>query len=70
PWYTDIPMADDLALLISALNHDASLSRLMAPAARIDQLLEEQKKKILPQSSLTDKQLSFADINPQNSLEE
>ncbi|HNZ63365.1 MAG TPA: hypothetical protein PKH23_03440, partial [Bacillota bacterium] len=40
PWYTDIPMADDLALLISALNHDASLSRLMAPAERISALLQ------------------------------
>lgn len=61
PWYTDIPMADDLALLISALNHDASLSRLMAPAARIEALLkargfldrEEEEKS---------RQLSFADM--------
>ncbi len=63
PWYTDVPMADDLALLISALNHDASLSRLMAPAKRIDQLVEEHKKRITPLSTLSDRQLSFADVN-------
>ena len=70
PWYTDVPMADDLALLISALNHDASLSRLMAPAKRIDQLVEEHKKRITPLSRLSDRQLSFADVNIQSKEQE
>ncbi len=58
PWYTDIPMADDLALLISALNHDASLSRLMAPAERIDALLES----LGHSDESFDRQLSFSDL--------
>lgn len=61
PWYTDIPMADDLALLITALNHDASLSRLMAPAARIDALLQEGGH-LGRKEEETDRQLTFADM--------
>ncbi|MFA5586285.1 MAG: ribose-phosphate diphosphokinase [Saccharofermentanales bacterium] len=61
PWYTDIPMADDLALLISALNHDASLSRLMAPAARIDALLHQQGF-LMNKTEIDDRQLSFSDF--------
>ncbi len=62
PWYTDIPMADDLALLISALNHDASLSKLMAPAKRIDTLLESLGHSDHTQS----RQLSFTDLGKMN----
>lgn len=62
PWYTDIPMADDLALLISALNHDASLSRLMAPAKRIDALLESLGHK----DNASRRQLSFDDLAKMN----
>jgi len=65
PWYTDIPMADDLALLISALNHDASLSRLLAPAARIDALLKQGGYRSLLEEEaddIEDKQLSFSDF--------
>lgn len=58
PWYTDIPMADDLALLISALNHDASLSRLMAPAERISALLQSLGHSDDP----VNRQLSFSDL--------
>lgn len=63
PWYTDIPMADDLALLISALNHDASLSRLMAPAARIDALLSQLGHRDLEDNKPPDRQLAFTDFN-------
>lgn len=63
PWYTDIPMADDLALLVTALNHDASLSRLMAPAARIDALLEARRQaETGGDEELSTKQLSFNDF--------
>ncbi|NLB28180.1 MAG: ribose-phosphate diphosphokinase [Clostridiaceae bacterium] len=65
PWYTDIPMADDLALLISALNHDASLSRLLAPAARIDALLKQGGYRSLREDGaddIEDGQLSFSDF--------
>lgn len=62
PWYTDIPMADDLALLISALNHDASLSRLMAPAERIDALIES----IGHSGNTSSRQISFTDLGKMN----
>ena len=62
PWYTDIPMADDLALLISALNHDASLSRLLAPAKRIDQLLES----LGHSDSTSSRQMTFSDLRKMN----
>lgn len=65
PWYTDIPMADDLALLVSALNHDASLSRLMAPATRIDALMAEKGFRAAETDgadTIDDKQLSFKDF--------
>lgn len=65
PWYTDIPMADDLALLISALNHDASLSRLLAPAARIDSLLRQEGYRDSQEDqagAIEDRQLSFSDF--------
>lgn len=66
PWYTDVPMADDLALLINALNHDASLSRLMAPAERISRLLAEHHERRLLGAEAEDtydgKQISFADL--------
>ncbi len=61
PWYTDIPMADDLASLISALNHNSSLMRLTAPAARIKALLEEREPSEDKEEAL-DRQLSFADM--------
>lgn len=69
PWYTDIPMADDLALLISALNHDASLSRLMAPAARIEALLAE-RGHLKSQDDQEDRQLSFVDMGGPSSSQE
>lgn len=70
PWYTDIPMADDLALLISALNHDASLSRLLAPATRIDALLNEMGHDRRGDRDMQNRQLSFNDVQSTSTPEE
>jgi ribose-phosphate pyrophosphokinase len=43
PWFCHVNMTKDLALLIDALNHDASLSRLLAPSAKIRRLLEQHR---------------------------
>ena len=63
PWYTPVPMADDMAQLINALNHDASLSQLMAPADKIKSLIRNHKEMCQRSETTTDKrQLSFYDI--------
>ncbi|NLC40653.1 MAG: ribose-phosphate pyrophosphokinase-like domain-containing protein [Clostridiaceae bacterium] len=63
PWYTPVPMADDIAQLINALNHDASLSQLMAPAEKIKSLIRNHKEMCQRSETTTDKrQLSFYDI--------
>ena len=63
PWYTPVPMADDTALLINALNHDASLSQLMAPADKIKSLIRKHKEMCQRSETAVDKrQLSFYDI--------
>jgi ribose-phosphate pyrophosphokinase len=62
PWYTSIPMADDLALLITALNHDASLSRLLAPAKRIAALVKRHTTRVGARKSLDHRQISFSDL--------
>jgi hypothetical protein len=56
-------MADDMAQLINALNHDASLSQLMAPADKIKSLIRNHKEMCQRSETTTDKrQLSFYDI--------
>ncbi len=40
PWFCDVNMAKFVALLIDAINHDASLSRLMDPTEKIKTLLD------------------------------
>jgi len=40
PWFCDVNMAKFVALLIDAINHDASLSSLMDPTEKIRQLLD------------------------------
>jgi len=45
PWYHDVPMASDLAILVDALNHDASLSAMLAQADGIEKLAEQQRKR-------------------------
>ena len=41
PWFTDVNMAKFVALLIDAINHDASLSRLLNPTEKIRTLLDK-----------------------------
>lgn len=40
PWFCDVNMAKFVALLIDAINHDASLSSLMDPTEKIRKLLD------------------------------
>ncbi len=40
PWFQDVNMAKFVALLIDAINHDASLSKLIDPTDKIQRLLE------------------------------
>lgn len=49
PWYVDVNMAKFVALLIDAINHDASLSSLIDPTDKIRKLLDNFQKGILPQ---------------------
>lgn len=41
PWYVDVDMAKFVALLIDAINHNASLSSLIDPTVKIRALLEK-----------------------------
>ncbi len=43
-WFVDVNMAKFVALLIDAINHDASLSVLMDPTEKIKKLLESREK--------------------------
>ncbi len=52
PWFVDVNMAKFVALLIDAINHDASLSSLIDPTEKIRKLLENYRKGILPQPTL------------------
>ncbi len=44
-WYHDVPMASELAVLVDALNHDASLSVMLAQAGGIEKLAELQRER-------------------------
>ncbi|MGI6333703.1 MAG: ribose-phosphate pyrophosphokinase [Saccharofermentanales bacterium] len=44
PWFTDVNMAKFVALLIDAINHDASLSGLMDPTEKIRTLLNKYRR--------------------------
>ena len=44
PWYSDVNMAKFVALLIDAINHDASLSGLMDPTEKIRKLLDKYRQ--------------------------
>ncbi|HEY5467081.1 MAG TPA: ribose-phosphate pyrophosphokinase [Clostridia bacterium] len=41
PWYKDVDMTDFVALLIDAINHDASLSPLIEPTGKIREMLDQ-----------------------------
>lgn len=43
PWFVDVNMSKYISLIIDALNHDASLSRLMDPSEKIRLLLERER---------------------------
>ncbi len=49
PWYVDVNMSKFVALLIDAINHDASLSNLIDPTDKIRKLLANFQQGILPQ---------------------
>jgi ribose-phosphate pyrophosphokinase len=44
PWFVDVNMAKFVALLIDAINHDASLSSLIDPTEKIGKLLDQYRK--------------------------
>jgi ribose-phosphate pyrophosphokinase len=44
PWFCDVNMAKFVALLIDAINHDASLSSLIDPTEKIRKLLDNYRK--------------------------
>ena len=43
PWFADVNMCKFVALLIDAINHDASLSNLINPTEKIKKLLKEKE---------------------------
>lgn len=45
PWFVEVDLSRFVALLIDAINHDASLSKLMTPAEKIQKLLAFYKKR-------------------------
>ena len=46
PWFADVNMCKFVALLIDAINHDASLSNLINPTEKIKNLLKEKGENI------------------------
>lgn len=48
PWYIDVSMARYVALLIDAINHDASLSSLISPTIKIAKRLDYYKRRRNP----------------------
>ncbi|NLC40773.1 MAG: ribose-phosphate pyrophosphokinase [Clostridiaceae bacterium] len=44
PWYIDVNMAKFVALLIDAMNHNASISTLIDPTTKINALLDKRRK--------------------------
>jgi len=49
PWFCDVNMAKFVALLIDAINHDASLSNLIDPTEKIRKLLDNHRLGQCPQ---------------------
>ena len=52
PWFVDVNMTKFVALLIDAINHDASLASLIDPTEKIRKLLENYRKGLLPEPVL------------------
>jgi ribose-phosphate pyrophosphokinase len=53
PWFVDVNMSKFVALIIDAINHDASLAGLMDPTEKIRKLLENQKKRPVGETPAT-----------------
>ncbi len=45
PWFVEVNMARFVALMIDAINHDASLSKLISPTEKIQKLLDYYKRR-------------------------
>ncbi len=45
PWFVDVSMTRFVAMLVDAINHDASLTRLMTPTVKISKLLDFYRRK-------------------------
>lgn len=45
PWFVDVSLSRYVSLLIDAVNHDASLSKLISPTKKINKLLDFYKKR-------------------------
>lgn len=56
PWFYEVDVSKYIAYFISALNHDVSVSALIDPHQKIDQLLERRRAE---RSKLQGQQLSF-----------
>lgn len=56
PWFYEVDVSKYIAYFISALNHDASVSALIDPHQKINQLLERRREE---RSKLSGQQLSF-----------
>mgnify|MGYP000325017985 CR=1 FL=1 len=54
PWFHEVDVSKYIACFISALNHDASISSLLDPHAKIDALLQ---KRALEKAKIIDEQL-------------
>ena len=54
PWFHEVDVSEYIAYFISALNHDASISSLLDPHAKIDALLQ---KRALEKAKIIDEQL-------------
>lgn len=46
PWFSSVDMSENLATIIDALNHNASLSRLLSPEKQVRDALVEHKMKL------------------------
>jgi ribose-phosphate pyrophosphokinase len=45
PWFVEVNMSRFVSLLIDAVNHDASLSKLISPTEKIQKLLDYYKSR-------------------------
>ena len=51
-WYCEVNMCKYVAYIIDTLNHDATISKLLSPIERINNLLERHKKEVAQQLKL------------------